>query len=51
MPDKLTSSAKELDGRVGTGPGGTILHGRDRAYWEARRATIERAAQAAPNTQ
>ncbi|GAA1565819.1 DinB family protein [Kribbella hippodromi] len=37
---------EELDGRVGAGLVGTMLHGRDRQYWVAHRAKIERAAQA-----
>jgi Protein of unknown function (DUF664) len=37
---------EQLDGSVGTGPQGTILHGHDPAYWEAQRATIEQAAAA-----
>lgn len=35
---------EQLDGRVGSGPEGTILHGREAAYWERRRARIEQAA-------
>jgi hypothetical protein len=38
---------EQLDGSVGTGPGSTALHGHDRAFWEARCATIEQAARAA----
>ncbi|MGZ0145676.1 mycothiol transferase [Kribbella sp. WER1] len=29
---------EELDGHVGTGLTGTILHGQDREYWAAHRA-------------
>jgi hypothetical protein len=35
---------EQIDGMVGTGPEGTILHGRDPAYWEEHRAKIEGAA-------
>jgi hypothetical protein len=35
---------EQLDGTVGTGPEGTILHGLDAAHWESQRAKIERAA-------
>jgi hypothetical protein len=44
---------EQLDGTVGSGPQGTILHGLDAAYWETYRAKIERAASAwgsAPTT-
>ena len=37
---------EQLDGTVGSGPKGTILHGLDAAYWETYRAKIERAASA-----
>ena len=37
---------EQLDGRVGTGSEGTILHGLDATYWEHQRAKIERAASA-----
>ena len=36
-----------LDGRVGVDADGPPLHGRDTAYWQARRALIEAAARAA----
>ena len=35
---------EQLDGRVGEGSEGTILHGLDAAYWESHRAKIERVA-------
>ena len=38
---------EQLDGTVGTEAGSAALHGRDPAFWESHRATIERAAQAA----
>jgi hypothetical protein len=38
---------EQLDGAVGTLPQSAALHGRDSAFWEDRRATIERAARAA----
>jgi hypothetical protein len=38
---------EQLDGAVGTHPQSPALHGRDSAFWEARRATIEQAARAA----
>jgi hypothetical protein len=41
---------EQLDGRVGTGLEGTILHGRDGAYWEGQKARIERAASAWQDT-
>jgi hypothetical protein len=41
---------EQLDGQVGTGVAGKVLHGQDTAYWSARRAKIEHAAQAAPTT-
>jgi hypothetical protein len=37
---------EQLDGSVGTGCDGTILHGRGATYWERHRAEIERAAAA-----
>ena len=37
---------EQLDGTVGEGPKGTVLHGLDAAYWETYRAKIERAASA-----
>ncbi len=36
-----------LDGAVGVDAGSVPLHGRDNAFWDARRAAIERVAQAA----
>ncbi len=36
-----------LDGAVGADADSAPLHGRDKAFWEARRAEIERVAQAA----
>ncbi len=36
-----------LDGAVGVDADGPPLHGRDAVFWEARRALIERIAQAA----
>jgi hypothetical protein len=36
-----------LDGGVGVDVNSLALHGRDRSYWEARRASIEHAARAA----
>jgi hypothetical protein len=36
-----------LDGAVGVDADSAPLHGRDAAFWEARRALIERSAQAA----
>jgi hypothetical protein len=41
---------EQLDGLVGTGPDGRVLHGRDAAYWTDRCARIESAAQAASKT-
>ena len=38
---------EQLDGAVGMLPQSAPLHGRDSAFWEARRATIERAARPA----
>jgi Protein of unknown function (DUF664) len=38
---------EQLDGAVGMLPQSAALHGRDSAFWEARRATIEQAARAA----
>jgi hypothetical protein len=38
---------EQLDGTVGMTAKSAALHGRDCAFWEARRATIERAAKAA----
>jgi hypothetical protein len=38
---------EQLDGTVGMLPQSAALHGRDSAFWEARRATIEQAARAA----
>ncbi len=38
---------EQLDGAVGVAPSTTPLHGRDRVFWEARRARIEQAARAA----
>ena len=38
---------EQLDGAVGMLPQSAPLHGRDSAFWETRRATIERAARAA----
>jgi hypothetical protein len=38
---------EQLDGAVGMLPESAALHGHDSAFWEARRATIERAARAA----
>jgi Protein of unknown function (DUF664)/Tyrosine phosphatase family len=38
---------EQLDGAVGMLPQSAPLHGRDSAFWENRRATIERAARAA----
>jgi hypothetical protein len=38
---------EQIDGAVGTHPGSEALHGRDTAFWEEHRATIERAARAA----
>ena len=41
---------EQLDGAVGMFPQSAALHGRDSAFWEARRATIGQAARAAVNT-
>jgi len=41
---------EQLNGRVGTGSEGTILHGRDGPYWQGQRARIERAASAWQDT-
>jgi hypothetical protein len=38
---------EQLDGRVGMGPNGKVLHGRDTAYWTDHREKVERAAEAA----
>ena len=38
---------EQLDGTVGMTAKSAALHGRDTAFWEARRATIEQAARAA----
>jgi uncharacterized damage-inducible protein DinB len=38
---------EQLDGTVGMTAKSAALHGRDSAFWEARRATIEQAARAA----
>jgi Protein of unknown function (DUF664) len=38
---------EQLDGAVGMLPKSAPLHGRDSAFWEARRVTIEQAARAA----
>lgn len=38
---------EQLDGSVGTDAEGAALHGRDAAFWESHRATVERAARAA----
>jgi hypothetical protein len=38
---------EQVDGAVGMFPQSAALHGQDSAFWESRRATIERAARAA----
>lgn len=42
---------EQLDGLVGSGVDGKVLHGNDAAYWASRRATIDQAARTASNSQ
>nr|WP_233712062.1 DUF664 domain-containing protein [Kribbella turkmenica] len=41
---------EQLDGTVGAGADGAVLHGGDSVYWAAHRAKVEEAARAASPT-